>query len=39
MVNVYVNLIRAGLRTLEQVPPQWRDAVAAKLKEVTGEEA
>jgi hypothetical protein len=33
MIKIYVALIRAGKRTLEQVPEQWRDAVAAALEE------
>lgn len=33
MVKVYVDLIRAGKKTLDQVPAQWREAVAAALKE------
>ena len=33
MVNIYVKRIRAGLMTLEQVPPRWRDAVAEALGE------
>lgn len=28
MVKIYVNLINAGLKTLEQVPTAWRAEVA-----------
>lgn len=34
MVNVYVNLIMNGKRTLDQVPMKWRKAVEEKLKEL-----
>lgn len=27
MVKLYVDLIRKGLRTVDQVPAQWREAV------------
>lgn len=27
MVKLYVDLIRKGLRTVDQVPTQWREAV------------
>lgn len=33
MVNVYVNLIKKGLRTLEQVPEVWREEVRKQLEE------
>ncbi len=33
MIKLFVYLIRAGKRTLEQVPEQWRAAVAAALEE------
>lgn len=32
MVKLYVDLIRAGKKTLEQVPEKWREAVSAVLK-------
>ena len=32
MVQVYISLIRAGLRTLEQVPALWRAEVGAALE-------
>ncbi len=32
MVKIYVDLIRAGKRTLADVPEQWRAAVAAALE-------
>ena len=32
MIKVYVDLIRRGLKTLEQVPEKWRPAVAAALE-------
>lgn len=32
MVDVYVNLIKANLRTVEQVPAIWRTQVREKLK-------
>lgn len=31
MVNIYVDLIRAGQITLEQVPEKWREAVKQAL--------
>lgn len=31
MVNLYVKLIKMGRKTIEDVPPLWRDAVAAAL--------
>lgn len=31
MVNVYVNLIRKGLKTLDDVPEKLKEAVKAKL--------
>ena len=34
MVNVYVNLIMAGKRTIDQVPMKWRKDVEDKLKEL-----
>jgi len=34
MVKFYVNRIRAGAMTLEQVPPRWHDAVEAALAEL-----
>lgn len=34
MVNVYVSLIMAGKRTLDQVPAKWRKDVEEKLKEL-----
>lgn len=33
MVKIYVDLIRAGKMTLDQVPELWRDAVAKVLEE------
>lgn len=32
MVNIYVKLIRQGLKTLDNVPLKWRDKVAEKLE-------
>lgn len=32
MVQLYVDLIRKGLRTIDQVPERWREAVAAELE-------
>ncbi len=32
MVKVYVKLIRQGLKTLDNVPPKWRDKVARELE-------
>lgn len=32
MVQLYVDLIRKGLRTIDQVPERWRAAVAAELE-------
>ena len=31
MVEFYVKLIRAGKKTLEQIPAKWREAVQAAL--------
>ena len=31
MAQIYYNLIKKGLRTIEQVPIQWRDEVQALL--------
>jgi hypothetical protein len=31
MAKLYCDLIRAGLRTIEQVPARWRGAVLAML--------
>ena len=31
MVNVYVSLIKKGLRQIEQVPETWRDDVRKQL--------
>lgn len=31
MVAVYVDLIKKGLRTIDQVPTTWREAVRAEL--------
>ena len=31
MAQVYYNLIKKGLRTIDQVPTMWRDAVQALL--------
>lgn len=33
MVAVYVSLIQKGLRTLEQVPSLWKDAVAEAIEQ------
>lgn len=33
MVKIYVDLIRAGKMTLEQVPTKWRDEVSQALEE------
>lgn len=38
MIEVYVILVRAGRRTLEQVPSNLRDAVATRLAEIEAEE-
>ncbi len=32
MVAIYVRRIRAGLMTLEEVPPRWREAVRQALE-------
>jgi len=32
MVKIYVDLIRAGKMTLDQVPELWRDSVAKALE-------
>ena len=32
MVAIYVDLIRKGLRTIDDVPDRWRDAVKALLE-------
>ena len=32
MVKIYVDLINRGLKTLEDVPARWREAVKAALK-------
>ena len=37
MVKFYVNRIRAGAMTLEQVPARWHDAVAEELAKLEGE--
>jgi len=31
MAKIYYNLIKAGLKTIDDVPPVWRDAVQAKI--------
>lgn len=33
MVKLYVKRIKAGLMTLDDVPPRWRDAVEEALNE------
>ena len=33
MVNLYVKMIRLGRKTIDDVPPLWRDAVRAALGE------
>lgn len=33
MVKIYVDLIRAGKMTLDEVPQKWREAVAVALEE------
>lgn len=33
MVDIYVDLIRAGQMTLEQVPEKWREEVRQALEE------
>lgn len=33
MVKIYVDLIRAGQMTLEQIPEKWRDEVRQALEE------
>ena len=33
MVSVYVNLIKKGLKTIDDVPERWRGEVAAALAE------
>jgi len=37
MVNLYADLVDAGLRTLDQVPAKWRAAVEEELKRRHGE--
>jgi NADH dehydrogenase FAD-containing subunit len=37
MIPVYVSLVQAGKRTLEQVPERIRDAVAKELAETNPE--
>lgn len=32
MVNLYVKRIKAGLMTIEDVPPRWREAVKEALE-------
>lgn len=32
MVKLYVKRIKAGLMSIENVPPMWRDAVIAELE-------
>ncbi|WP_312907199.1 CD1375 family protein [Tissierella praeacuta] len=32
MAKIYVDLIRKGLRTIEQVPTTWREAVALEIE-------
>ena len=32
MVNLYVKRIRAGLMTIDDVPPRWREAVMEALE-------
>ena len=34
MVNLYVKMIRMGRKTIDDVPPLWREAVRAALAEV-----
>lgn len=34
MVKIYLNLIEAGMWTLERVPEQWQKEVEEKLKEL-----
>ena len=34
MVTIYVNLVLAGKRTIEQVPAKWRAEVEKKLQEL-----
>lgn len=36
MANIYADLIRAGLRTLEQVPEKWRAEVKLLIEEKAG---
>ena len=36
MVKFYVNRIRAGAMTLEQVPARWHDAVEEALRDLEG---
>lgn len=33
MVTIYIKRIRAGLMTLEDVPPKWRTEVEKRLEE------
>ena len=33
MVQLYVDLIHKGLRTIDQVPERWREAVRAALEQ------
>ena len=35
MVKIYVDLINRGLKTLEDVPARWREAVKAALEATT----
>ena len=32
MINLYISLIKEGLRTIEQVPEKWRNEVKHKLE-------
>ena len=38
MAQIYYNLIKKGLRTIEDVPPRWRDEVQALLDAGQGED-
>lgn len=33
MVKIYVDLIKAGIKTIDDVPTKWKDAVKKELEE------
>lgn len=39
MVNLYVVMIKNGRKTIDDVPPMWRDAVQAELDRLAAAEA